>query len=74
MFKKYGLVKTRKAVSICVQRSSFNDEAVKNVLEYEAPKQLKFLDLSHLPDLKNISKGIRPINIYDQLLNNERKV
>jgi len=74
MFKKYGYIKTRKAIRICVKRSSFNDEAVKNVLEYEAPKQSKFLDLSHRPDLENVSKGVRPINIYDQLLNNERRV
>ena len=65
----------RDAVSICVKRRAFSDEAVAGVLSNEPLDSTHHrLDLSHRPELCNVSDGIRPASIYDDLFNYQEPV
>ena len=65
----------REAVSICVKRRAFSDEAVLGVLSNEPLESTHHrLDLSHRPELCNVSDGIRPASIYDDLFNSQQPV
>ncbi len=72
LFTKYDQDEVRQAVSRCVQRRAFSDEAVLGVLRNEpinhTPRQL---DLSHRPELLNVGDGIRPAALYDRLLHTQ---
>ena len=59
------------AVSLCVKRRAFSDEAVESVLSYQPPSLSTTLDLSDRPLLQMESTGIRPANEYDVLLQEE---
>ncbi len=69
LFTEYDPDEVRQAVSRCVQRRAFSDEAVLGVLRNEPIGSThRPLDLSHRPELLNVSDGIRPAALYDQLL------
>jgi hypothetical protein len=69
LFTEYEPDAVRQAVSRCVQRRAFSDEAVLGVLRNEPIHSgHRRLDLSHRPELCNVGDGIRPASLYDQLL------
>ncbi len=69
LFTEYDHDKVRQAVSRCVQRRAFSDDAVLGVLRNEPiDTTRRQLDLSHRPELLNVGDGIRPPAIYDRLL------
>jgi len=69
LFTEYDHDKVRQAVSRCVQRRAFSDEAVLGVLRNEPIDTThRQLDLSHRPELLQVGDGIRPPAIYDRLL------
>jgi transposase len=69
LFTEYEPDLVRQAVSRCVQRRAFSDEAVLGVLRNEPiPGTHRRLDLSHRPELLDVGDGIRPAALYDQLL------
>lgn len=69
LFTEYGQDEVRQAVSRCVQRRAFSDEAVLGVLRNEPiDRHHRPLDLSHRPELLNVGDGIRPAALYDSLL------
>jgi transposase len=71
LFTEYPEVKVKQAVSICITRRAFSEEAVLNVLRNEPLPQHSKLDLSDRPELVNKGNGIRNAGIYDQLKNKE---
>ena len=69
LFTQYDEDEVRQAVARCVQRRAFSDEAVLGVLRNEPIDTTHHqLDLSHRPDLLSVGNGIRPVAIYDRLL------
>jgi len=69
LFTEYEPDEVRQAVSRCVQRRAFSDEAVLGVLRNEPIRSThRRLDLSDRPELWNVGDGIRPAAMYDQLL------
>ena len=69
LFTEYDPDEVRHAVSRCVQRRAFSDEAVLGVLRNEPIGSThRRLDLSHRPELLNVGDGIRPAALYDRLL------
>ena len=69
LFTQYNEDDVRQAVSRCVQRRAFSDEAVLGVLRNEPIDTTHHqLDLSHRPELLSVGNGIRPVAIYDRLL------
>ena len=74
LFIQYGEDDVRQAVSRCVQRRAFSDEAVLGVLRNEPlDYSHRQLDLSHLPDLTMVPDGIRSAALYDRLLQSEHE-
>ena len=71
LFSKYPKEDVRQAVSLCVRRRAFSDDAVLGVLRNEPLQPTTRLDLSDRPELLEVDSGVRPANIYDQLLNGE---
>jgi transposase len=69
LFTEYGQDEVRHAVSRCVQRRAFSDEAVLGVLRNEPVDTThRQLDLSHRPELLKVGDGIRPTALYDHLM------
>ena len=69
LFTEYDQDQVRQAVTRCVQRRAFSDEAVLGVLRNEPLVQAhRQLDLSHRPELCHVGDGIRPAALYDQLV------
>jgi len=74
LFSQYGEDDVRQAVTRCVRRRAFSDEAVLGVLRNEPLDHThRQLDLSHRPELVMVSDGIRPAALYDRLLSAERE-
>ena len=71
LFGKYPKEDVKKAVSLCARRRAFSDEAVLGVLRNEPLRSQTRLDLSDRPELLEVDSGVRPANIYDQLLDTE---
>jgi len=71
MFAKYPEADVKQAVSLCVKRRAFSDEAVLVVLRNEPVRPTGRLDLSDRPELMNVDDGIRSASVYDQLLSRE---
>ncbi len=72
LFTEYDPDEVRRAVSRCVQRRAFSDEAVLGVLRNEPVDRMhRPLDLSHRPELLNVGDGIRPAAMYDRLLHTQ---
>jgi len=71
LFTKHPEEDVRQAVSLCARRRAFSDEAVQGVLRNEPLQPTTRLDLSHRPELLEVDSGVRPADIYDQLLNGE---
>jgi transposase len=71
LFTKYPEVQVKYAVSTCVKRRAFSEEAVLNVLHNEPLPDSVKLDLSDRPELVNSSNGTRDASIYDQLKDRE---
>ena len=71
LFSKYPKEDVRQAVSLCVRRRAFSDDAVLGVLRNEPIRPTTRLDLSDHPELLEADSGVRPADIYDQLLNGE---
>jgi len=67
LFTKYPEVQVKYAVSVCVKRRVFSEEAVLNVLHNESLPDRAKLDLSDRPELLNMGDGSRNTAIYDQL-------
>lgn len=75
LFTEYEHDAVRQAVSRCVQRRAFSDEAVLGVLRNEPIQGThRRLDLSHRPELWNVGDGIRPASLYDQLLDTREEL
>ena len=62
LFTKYPKEDVKQAVSLCVSRRAFSDEAVLGALRNEPLPPSTRLDLSDRPELQNISDGIRPVS------------
>lgn len=74
LFTRYPVEAVHQAVSVCVRRRAFSDEAVQSILSYQ-PSQLSLsLDLSDRPAFQVESTGIRPARDYDVLLLQEEGV
>lgn len=71
LFTEYPEAQVKAAVSLCVQRRAFNQEAVLNVLRNEPLPPRAQLDLSDRPELATQSRGLRDTGIYDQLKSRE---
>ena len=71
LFSKYPDEDEKHAVGLCARRRAFSDEAVLGVLRNEPLRPTTRLDLSDRPDLLEVDSGVRPANIYDQLLDGE---
>ena len=67
LFTQYPEADVKQAVSLCVRRRAFSDEAVAGVLRNQPLSPTVRLDLSHRPDLALQDAGIRPVGLYDQL-------
>lgn len=68
LFTEYDEDDVKHAVSLCVRRRAFSYEAVVGVLRNEPFRPSVRLNLSDRPALMNVGTGIRPVNIYEQLL------
>ena len=71
LFTRYPIESVRQAVSLCVRRRAFSDEAVQSILDYQPPSLCAALDLSDRPAFQLESTGIRPASEYDVLLPEE---
>jgi len=71
LFTEYPEVQVKAAVSMCVRRRAFSEEAVLNVIRNEPLPQRAKLDLSDRPELVNQGSGTRDIGIYDRLKDRE---
>jgi transposase len=71
LFMEYPEVPVKAAVSLCVRRRAFSEEAVLNVLRNEPLPQRAKWDLSDRPELANQDSGSRDTRIYDQLKGRE---
>lgn len=67
LFTQYPEADVKQAVSRCVRRRAFSDEAVAGVLRNQPLAPTVRLDLAHRPDLALVGSGIRPVRLYDQL-------
>ena len=67
LFTEYPDVQVKAAVSICVKRRAFSENAVLNVLNNEPLGVRGKLDMSDRPRLTNKGNGIRSASIYDQI-------
>jgi len=71
LFTRYPVEAVRQAVSRCVKRRAFSDEAVQSILDYQPPSLSTTRDLSDRPAFQVESTGIRPASEYDGLLQEE---
>ena len=71
LFTCYPVEAVHQAVSLCVKRRAFSDEAVQSILDYQPPSLSTTLDLSDRPAFQVESTGIRPASEYDVLLPEE---
>jgi len=71
LFTRYPVEAVQQAVSVCVRRRAFSDEAVQSILTYQPPSRSTALDLSGRPAFQVESTGIRPAGEYDVLLQEE---
>ena len=71
LFTYYPVEAVHQAVSLCVKRRAFSDEAVQSILDYQPPSLCAALDLSDRPAFQLESTGIRPASEYDVLLPEE---
>ena len=71
LFTCYPVDAVRQAVSLCVRRRAFSDEAVQSILDYQPSSRSTILDLSDRPAFQVESTGIRPAGEYDALLQEE---
>jgi transposase len=71
LFTCYPVEAVHQAVSLCVRRRAFSDEAVQSILDYQPPSLCAALDLSDRPAFQLESTGIRPAREYDVLLREE---
>jgi len=74
LFTRYPVESVRHAVSLCVRRRAFSDEAVQSILDYQPASCATPLDLSDRPAFQVESTGIRPAHEYDGLLQEEGMV
>ena len=71
LFTEYSEHQVKEAVRLCVRRRAFSDDAVRSLLRHEPAVAARRLDLSDRPELLEVSDGVRPANVYDQLLSRE---
>ena len=71
LFTEYSQIQVKAAVSICVKRRVFSEDAVLNVLNNEPLPIRGKLDLSDKPELITKGNGIRSAGIYDQIKNGQ---
>jgi transposase len=71
LFTEYSEQEVKEAVRLCVRRRAFSDDAVRSLLRHEPVVAGRRLDLSDRPELLGVSDGVRPANVYDQLLDRE---
>lgn len=63
------------AVKACVDRRAYCVEAVRSVLRNDAtPPITRRLDLSQHPEWMSLDSGIRPVGLYEQLMNMREEV
>ena len=68
LFEEHAEERVRQAVSQCVARRAFSEQAIRTVLRNEPTLGVvRRLDLAHRPELQAVGDGIRPVAIYDQL-------
>jgi hypothetical protein len=72
LFTRYPVEAVHQAVSLCVRRRAFSDEAVQSILDYQPPSLATPLDRSNRPIFQVESTGIRRASEYDVLLPEER--
>lgn len=71
LFTEYPEIQVKAAVSLCVRRRAFSEEAVLHALRNEPLPQRAKLNLSDRPELANQGDGARDTRIYDQLKDRE---
>ena len=71
LFTEYSEIQVKTAVSLCVRRRAFSEQAVLHALRNEPLPQRAKLNLSDRPELANQGNGVRDTGIYDQLKNRE---
>jgi len=71
LFGQYPEKDVKQAVTLCVRRRAFSDEAILGVLRNEPVSPSRRLDLSHRPELCQVGDGIRSASVYDQLVSGE---
>ena len=68
LFTRYPIEAVHQAVSLCVKRRAFSNEAVESILSDQPPSLYATLDLSDRPAFQVESTGIRCASEYDMLL------
>lgn len=68
LFCEYEASQVKAAVKTCISRRAFNDEAVRNILEYQPDTIRKNIDLAKRPELQIKTNGIRKASEYDKCL------
>ena len=71
LFTRWPVEAVHQAVSLCVKRRAFSDEAVESVLSYQPPSFGTTLDLSDRPLFQVKNTGIRSASEYEVLLQEE---
>jgi len=68
LFTEFPVGEVKRAVSRCVERRAFSEEAVRATLTYRARRELPPLELASSPLLAGVSAQVRPASVYDALL------
>ena len=71
LFTEYPEDQVKEAVRLCVRRRAFSGDAVRGLMRHEPVVATRSLDLSHRPELRDVSDGVRSASVYDQLLKRE---
>lgn len=74
LFTRYPIEAVHQAVSACVRRRAFSNEAVQSLLDYQPPTPGMPLDLADRPAWQVTCTGIRSAGEYDGLLQEARSV
>jgi len=71
LFSEYPVDEVKRAVSLCVKRRAFSEDAVKGALNYEPRREAVWLDLSEHPVFSAVTECRRSAEVYDQLIEKE---
>ena len=68
LFTEFLVADVKQAVTLCLRRRAFSDEAVRAVLTYEPRRSVPSLDLTGRPEFQLQGDGSRCSSVYDALM------